>query len=73
MFCQNVNGAREKLDILQIVYGAFDIICVNEHLLNEDNSTRLITSSDHQYFIYPAKSTGGQPSGGLMIAVKKNV
>ena len=71
MFCQNINGAREKLDILQIVYGAFDIIFVNEHLLNEDTSTRLITSSDHRYFIYPAKSTGGRPSGGLMITVRK--
>ena len=49
----------------------YDIVCLAEHLLNVNNSPMLEVSSDHLFFIRPAKTTNGRPSGGLLVAVDK--
>ena len=48
-----------------------DIVCLAELLLNLDNSPMLEVSSDHLFFIMPAKNTTSRPSGGLLVAVNK--
>ena len=66
-----INGAREKLDVLAFTFGLFDIVCIVEHLLNSDNAMRLELSDDHDFFIRPAKTSLGRPSGGLVVAIHK--
>jgi len=48
VFYQNINGAHEKLEIIENVYNTSDIVFLAEHLLSESNASLLERSPNPQ-------------------------
>lgn len=72
----NINGkALEKTVLLDTMSLTNEVICIQEHLLSEDNTNLLKFSSSLQCFIRPAErvKSRGRPSGGLATLVRKSL
>ena len=61
----NINGTKDKDFIIDELYGAYALVCFQEHLLIASSSNFVRHSQHHTAFLSPAKATGGRPFGGL--------
>ena len=69
----NINGSKDTAFITDELYGSYDLVCLQEHLLTTSSLNFLRRSQHHTAFLSPAKVTGGRPSGGLACVFKQDI